>query len=448
MVRRAARGVGAVVLLLAAAGASRAALPPPADPVDLGGTPVEVSTDPRVPTVLTAGLWSDVLTGSGDLEGNAHQFRYERTMGESTVLVGVTGVAAEEFSDGIAVVVTAPDGSTCSDASTGSGAYGTAFGLLAVADAASYGDRNDACLTGDALAITVRRSVSDPVQDLPITIRVVEEAPVRDAEAALPAVPDPVPFSAPTPGEPTPVTGVASFADAPELTTGTWSDTVLEGTERLYRVRLGWGQALAVRLDVAAQSADDAAVLDAEFSSDPTVDLTLFDPLRSDFGGDVDDADPTGAYGDEADVLLEGTAPVAYLNRYDDTGATVPGDYWVSVAVTPAPVDREPLAVPVELSLAVVGEPGEPPTFPQTVAAPDTGAGPEGYDPATPYLVADGVFAAEVSGTPRGPGAADGADPEVRRVAGLVVGGLSLVALAAGAVLLRRRGRLSRAAAR
>lgn len=436
--------MGAVLAVVAAAGlgtGARASTPPVPALVDLGGSPVEVSTNPAAPTVLTAGLWADTLSGPGGSDANAHRFRYERTMQDSTVLVGVVG-ASTETSDQIGVLLEAAGG-PCDDQTSTSGAAGTAFGTLAVATSTTFGDRNDECLTAPSVDITVRRGTADLESDLPIAIRVVEEAPVRDAEADLPEVPDVAPFSLPQPADPTDLAGAPSFDEAPEITSGTYADALPEGSERLYRVRLDWGQSLAVRVDVAAQ--DAAATETFSASADPVVDLSLFDPLRNAFDGGAEDADQDGGYTVDGDLLLDGTYPVAYLNRYKSQNATVPGDYWVSVAVTPAAVDRAPVEVPVELTVEVVGEPVEPPRSALTVTTPDTDSGPDGYDPATPYLVDDGVFSADVSGTPRVP---EAAGDDVRRTAGLVVGATSLVSLAAGAVLLLRRGRLSRAAAR
>lgn len=444
MVRTTAYGVPAALAVLALGAAAAAASPAASpdvpdlpDPVDLGGSRVEVSTNPGAPTPLTAGLWADTLSGPGEPPGNAHWFRYERTMQYSSVLVGVVATSPEESGDMVALSVTAPDGTDCGSdqSSSGAPARGSAFGVLVPVPADEPGSRDDPCVAADHLDIRVTRGVADFPSDLPIAIRVVEEAPVgAPVDQLTPVVEEPV-VLVPQPTSATPVSGATSFDDAPDLTSGqTVSDAVPEGAERLYRVHLDWGQALAARVDVPAQE---------DISPSPSIDLTLFDPLRNSFDGGAAEAATTGSHDSDGAILFDGTRPVTYLNRFDDELVSVPGDYWVSVAVAPASGDREPVEVPVEITVEVDGEPGDPPPFPGVVTAPGGSALVDGYDPGAPYLVDDGVFSADVSGTPRSRDEAGGdgraADDDVRRTAGLVVGALSLASLLAGVVLLRRR---------
>lgn len=415
-------------------------------PVDLGGTRVEPSSNPSRPTELTAGLWADTLTGPGAPDANAHWFRYRRTMQYSSVLVGVVATSQEGVgsSDALEVEVTDPDGALCGSdlANNNYTVPGAAYGALVAVPADELGDREDPCLQADQLDIRVTRGTSTAEGELPIAIRVVEEAPVNGAEDDLPAVVESPTVGAPDPVEPRAVEGATSFDDAPTLTPGeTIADAVVEGGQHLYRVRLGWGQALAVRVDVPTQ--DDAAA-EALTGVQPGVDITLYDPLRNPFDTGHEDSDPDGSYGEEALRLFDGTRPVSLANRYDDSLMSVPGDYWVSVAVAPpSATDQEDgrptVEVPVEVTVDVDGEVGGAPEFQGVALSPEGDAGPEDYDPARPYLVADGEFGADVSGTPSAAdGTGDSADG-VRRTAGLVVGAASLLSLLAGVVLLRRR---------
>ncbi len=109
----------------AALGAPAAA---PADPVDLGGTPVESSsTDPGNPTELEAGLWSDTL-GARETADATHQYSYERTGEDTTVHIGVVATSGEN-SDQVEVESTIGDTTCGSDTSSSSYTFpGAPFG--------------------------------------------------------------------------------------------------------------------------------------------------------------------------------------------------------------------------------------------------------------------------------------------------------------------------------
>jgi hypothetical protein len=412
-------------------------------PIDLGGVRAEVSTDPQDPTVLTAGLWADTLSGPGTSERNAHRFRYERTIADSTVHVGVVATSSDpDGNDQVALAIKTDAGDDCgSDTSTsGYPATTSAFGARVVVPSGEFDDRDDPCLRAGALDITLSRGTADLQGELPVAIRIVEEAPVGASD--LPEPPEVTAVGVPAPAEsPATVEGGSSFDDAPDLTTGTVADVVPEGTERLYRVRLGWGQALAVRVDVPAA---DEATTESFGTNSPDLDLTLFDPVRNSFDGGAEEAVTSGSWGEEPARLFDSTGPVTYLYRFDDVVMSVPGDYWVSLS-SAAPADRAPLDIPVELTVEVVGEVGEAPTYASAVLSPG-GPGPEAYDAAQPFLLGVDEYGADVSGEPPLPpgvpdaGGSDAAGRSTgRTAAGAVVGAASLACLLAGVVLLRRR---------
>lgn len=84
------------------------------------------------------------------------------------------------------------------------------------------------------------------------------------------------------------------------------------------------------------------------------MELELVDPLLDTFTDVVKGCESSGAYGDASLVLDDGTPPLTNLSRFEQTSGRWPGDYWVSLAVAPAD-DRDPLDVPVELSVEVSG---------------------------------------------------------------------------------------------
>lgn len=428
--------LGSVVCLGAPASAAVAAT----EHVELGGAPIVSSTDPGSPTLLTAGVWADVL-GAATSPDARHEFAYVRTIADSTIHVGVVGAPGDpDGSDGLHVEAAAPGDVSCgSDDSTS--AYPVTQRLLGVQvaiGATELGDRNADCLVADEITFSVDRGYSSSGTELSIAIRIVEEAPVEDGESDLPAPPESPGVTVPEPQEATtPVEGRPSLDDAPRLSAGTtYDDTVTEGETLLYRVHVDWGQTLAARVDLPRQDvAEDEAV------TEPDLQLVLLDPLRAELDGEVEQSAGTGSYaGDSATRLVEGLAPLGYRNRFDDVAASLPGDYWIAVAAAQADDGGTPVDVPFTLVAEVTGQVEGRPTYPATVQAPGGGIGPAGYSAATPYLLAAGVFAADVpaGSTARDAGSARARD-HLRLGAGIALGAVSLGCCAAGIALLRRR---------
>lgn len=441
---------GAALLLALGVGVWPAAAAEPAA-VDLGGAEVEPSTDPLLPTLLTAGVWADVL-GPATSAAAGHEFAYVRTMANSTIHLGVVGApASPDGGDGLGLTVRVPaaDGTqTDCGSDQSSGSYTVSQRLVGVAmSIGAEDDRDDPCLTADEITFTVDRYSSSAPTDLPIAVRVVEEAPVQGLVTEPPEPSDSPRVTVPETGDPVAISGSPSFDDAPALEPGTtYADAVPQGGTVLYRVPVGWGGSLAVRVDVPEQ--DDAA-LAALDSDEPDVELVLLDPLRDAFGNEVEEAVDTGDYAaDEPSRLVEGSAPVRYANRFDDLTGSVPGDYWVAVAAERATDDAVPVDVPFTLVVEVTDAGSGAPTYSPTVQGPGGAAGPAGYDAATPFLLADGVFAADV---PRDAAAVvvaptdeSAARDHVRLAGGIMLGAVSLGCCAAGLALLRRRPRPSR----
>jgi len=418
--------------------------------VDLGGTPLTaVSTDPADPTPVEAGLWSDVLSGGAG--GAPHQLVYRRTMAGSQVHVGVTGVPGTTEVEGLEITTgTATGDSTDCASATDSSSYGARapFGVSVVVGASEPGQQDVACRETEEVRIVLGRGTFASDVDLPIALRVVEEAPAEAGDPdAFDAEGDPPLARRPEPGQVEATDGATAFLDAPELGSGTWSDAVPIGGVALYRVRLDRGQSLAVGVQVASKDPDAEEALG--FSS-PGVELGLVDPTRT-LGQDVlGDSVTSTTYADpgaDQDVLVDGLPPVSWLRGFDSEIASLPGDYWVVLAVDAVDDLPAPLSVPVEITLEVEGEAGPgpgAPAYPEVVTGPGGTAGPEGYAAATPYLVGPDEFAAEVAADPGAPalggGGGDGRSV-VRTTGGAALGVAGLMCLAGGAVLLRRRGR-------
>lgn len=418
--------------------------------IDLGGEPVPGgvgSTTPDRPTRLDPGLWADTIGGSA--AKNTHHFTYDRRMRDSTVHVGAIAAPGGDGNDSIVVKVGVLDedgvlkscesDSDTTGLSTPQAVIGTAVAVgPSSADAT---DRPD-CLRAETLQVEVGRSDgSSSTSELPVAIKIVEEAPVED-RASLPEPGEDVSFVVPAAGDAREVTGGTSFADAPALDPSadgvTVRSSVRQGTEQLWRVGVGWGQQLAVRA-----TAQHAEKVEGEYFSPVAVRLRLVDPRRAVFADTndaSDDESSDGGYADEKDLdLVAGTRPLRYLDRFADDLPVVPGDYWVALSVAPADDDEEPLDVPLEVTVAVSGETDGAPGYPGVTTSPDDGDQVASYSPDKPFLVADGTFAAVASGNPVVGDDGDGGWLTGRRGAGLGVAALSVACLAGGLVRLRAR---------
>lgn len=440
--RTVARGAAAVAALVLGVGAwtpYAAASFSSAEPVDLGGQPIDGSTNPTEPTEIEAGLWLDSLgptTASG-----THHFVYERTMDESTVHVGVVATSPEASSDGISLAVLAGEDDCGSDSqsSTSYTQHGV-FGAIVSVGPDAPGTDDGVCLMARTLTITVSRDAAGTA-DLPFAIKVVEEAPVTGIDPDAPDLPQPdeeTTYQLPASGDAEALDGGTSFDEAtaldPVAEGVTVTTDIAEGDERLYRVPATWGQQVVAVARIPRHE-------DEAFYG-PTVDVRIVDPMRNTMDYYATDRANSGSYGTDALTLSVAGQPLRYLNRWDGLAPVLPGDFWVAVAVQPAPVDggREPVSVPVELTVAVPGEAGEgAPTHQETVIGPGGGAAPEGYSSDTPYLVGDGEFAAVASGNPFTPDTEDDAWWGPRRGVGIGVGVVSLACCAVGAVWLSRR---------
>lgn len=409
--------------------------------VDLGGAEISGSvTDTANPAVLAPGVWSDTLgaTGSGS---DRHYFRYERRMADSTVHIGVVGAPATG-SDGIGLDVSTGD--TDCGSNSASASYG--FPQLVVGTSLAVGgeDRDDPCLSNPTLAIEVNRGSSSADADLPIALKIVEEAPVTGTDD-LPEPPEDDSYRAVTSdASPADTPGATTFDDAPELDAtadGTKVATTLaEGETQLWRVPVGWGQQVSTVADLPAYDDGDP---DLTFYG-PDVQLRVISPMRAVTDATTEDGSASATYGEEPAQATVGTAPVTYLNRFEYSGGpAAPGEFWVQVAVAPQDdsAEGEPIEVPVELTVAVTGSEDGVPTYSPNVLGPDGNDPPSGYEPQTPFLIDAETFSATAADGAVLPADADDADGwwGPKRYAGIGLALIGGVCFAAGALRLRRR---------
>lgn len=374
--RRVAATVAAAVVVLLAAAPGQASLAD--DAVELGGTPVPGgtgSTDPAAPTELTAGVWLDEL--GSDVASGTHYYKYTRTTeGEetSTVLVGAMTTGIPNASDSINLDVTTLDDDSCAsnNASRGTGLW--PFGTSVFAGSTDAESWEGACVEARTLRIKLTHNgVGD--QAVPVAIKIVEEARVETI-AGLPPGVEPE-TSVPTPevsGEAEPLAGETSLAEAPELTTGRFTTTLIEGGSQVWKVPLDWGQNLIVRARIPKVKPQD------EYDSvyGPRVELSFLNPMGGTTESLYEDEATDGTVDDEEPVeLIHATGPVRLRPRYDDTyGVTTPGDFYVVLGAAPSDnTERQPRELPVTLDVEVRGERSGVPSYfkePPYLVGPDT----------------------------------------------------------------------------
>ncbi|WP_109507599.1 hypothetical protein [Nocardioides speluncae] len=421
----AATAAAALVVLFAAAPGQAAA-----DPIELGGTPVPGgtgSTDAAKPTELTAGVWIDEL--GSDVASGTHYYEYTRASeGEetSTVLVGAMTAGLPDLSDSISLSVTTADDASCADGNADRGAGVWPFGTSVFVGSSDAESWEGECTVARTLRIKVTHNGTGD-QSVPVAIKIVEEARVKTAVADMPPgvkaeTPVPTPKVS---GETEPLAGATSLADAPELTTGSFTTTLLEGGAQVWKVPLDWGQDLIARAHIPTVQAEDETLS----VYGPNVELSFLSPMGATIASPYEDAVGDGTVSDEEPVeLINATGPVRLQPRYDSetAGTTTPGDFYVVLgAETLTDLERDPRELPVTLDVEIRGD-GEP--------APE-------YFKEPPFLVGPDTRSDVVSGSGISKAEQDALDAKRTQkiIAATALALVGLVATGGGLTLLRRR---------
>ncbi|HQD22784.1 MAG TPA: VWA domain-containing protein [Arachnia sp.] len=352
-------------------------------PFSLTGTAVAGVADVAVAPEIGVGNWVDTAPAAGSV-GKSYRFR--RTVPGSTLWVGLAFTNPTDLTGTrvVALDVLLSDGeglSRCDGATAsafGGSGIGSAQGLFS-ALVTSFGSSNADCDTTDELVVTVAPNMGADLEGHPVQLRVYEEPPVADARG-LPEPTEPVwepmkpgkAADAPTPG--------SSFDDAPTLDPGTYSIDVVPGEIAVYQVPVGWGQRLQAQLDSPGFTSDDRERVGLR-----TADLELIGP----FGGDARILG-TGAGGGNRLMLRDkeavgvSTRTIAYRHRAaagasrDQEVNGLPGNVRVVINVTRDASDPEviPWAIPLTLTVRVIGEEAGAPTYVLPTVAIPTASGP------------------------------------------------------------------------
>ncbi|WP_235735821.1 hypothetical protein [Nocardioides alcanivorans] len=226
------------------------------------------------------------------------------------------------------------------------------------------------------------RAVADPGaasvfvdggEELPIRIKVVEEAPLRNPTDAkeggrLPESPGSNELLVlPDPGDPEEVEPGRGFDDARELGSGTVSATLGAGEMHFYRAPVEWGQTIAARVDVEPLEPGDSENIPWD---GPELKVAVADPLRNTISSNLDgiDDDVTTEF-DQPEETVEpvtattGLGPVTWRDRVSNRSAYLSGDHWIIVSAKDEEDEARRVPVSYTLTIEVQGEKVEAPEY-------------------------------------------------------------------------------------
>lgn len=286
------------------------------------------------------------------------------------------------FSVMVSLVDADGDGCTSTDGFASTvGVFGKVIPQSAVVAPGAVGGRGwrDSCSPEDPVYVRIRRGGdSYATQQLPMEIAFRIEPPVTaEGPAAVTKVPGAVPAPAET--DPKPAAAGFSFNDAPVLAPGTYTDSIVSGETRYFKVHLDWGQRLAWKLTVPAQ--EGVGIQSSAFY------VTLASPLRE----RAEESTGTRTYqliGGKEDQTMSGSsvAPVRWTNRdtpnpYLDP-YSVDGDYFLVLDAS-YPLGRPTFTMPFRLTVATDGAAEQGPTYVTAPGGPSASASPPTADPST-----------------------------------------------------------------
>ena len=239
-----------------------------------------------------------------------------------------------------------------------------------VLDGPTFGDKDAAaaCPTEGVAILQVSR-IGSAWADKPLQMEiVVRMEPPADATGLLPAASEGDVLASPTHGTPTSVAGGNSFNDAPRLVSGsTYSDTLVTGESRYFRVPVQWGQRMSYLITEVGPAQPPLG------RNGSTVWVDTYNPVRAPITklADINGESWFATAADDRPFSASTPYPARYTNR-DRTSQrdfSLDGDYYVQVNADRN--EKEPSSTGFLITVVVSGavEPG--PVYQTT----DVGAG-------------------------------------------------------------------------
>ncbi len=239
-----------------------------ARPFTVMGTPVEGSPDFKGAPLLAPGQYTDVSVSSNSGEISKH-YKVKRTWPGSTIHVSsVARMPNVGFWESIDQanwdfeLRPANDSDTrcdsqyyslSDDSRTGTMVSASLVSLALDPRATDPGSTDEECAKAEELVFTITRGEGTG-GEIPIELRVIEEPPVANA-ANLPTGVTQVPennsheLTSPASGTPSSVVGGASFNDATELSSGTYTTELVPGEMAVFKTKIDYGQSGLFAID-------------------------------------------------------------------------------------------------------------------------------------------------------------------------------------------------------
>ncbi|WP_277452411.1 VWA domain-containing protein [Janibacter sp. DB-40] len=336
-------------------------------------TGIDLAENEQAPAdlpTLTPGLWTDELTASED---SWRAYSIERTQKQSTLHVSVTTKPKTYYNreeddadlENLYLTILAPDGTECADAFGVVGDF-HGFKRLVTVTGRVLGQSpeeepaSESCRAMGTFTALVHREGAQ--QTTPAEIQVIEEPRVTNLDELPDAAGDLPEAKDLTAGDAQPIAGGLSFSDAPEITEGTWVDTLVPGETLVYRVKVDYGQ--TARFTTHGPTGGFRFPADVARVNYLLIDGEAFSPDRQKVDESVRAPGQFNpAYSSPGSVR---TANVRYKNRYADTpaldatpAASMSGWYYYALGVSTKEVGEDLAGQPIKVAFTVDVE-GEP----------------------------------------------------------------------------------------
>ena len=182
------------------------------------------------------------------------------------------------------------------------------------------------------------------------------------------SAPDPAPVAI---TDPRPVAGGNSFSGATEVTEGSFSDAIVPGEFRYYRVPVEWGQRPVVTMRTGPSVRD----------SPDTMYAAMYGPVRHGVASEY-----VSFYEDGAELTAASDRPVNFTNRDANVGGArvaIAGEHYLAVSMNVQGRGPNGVEQPFEFAIRMDGEPGEGPDWePVNEPGPTPSSSPIGTDAA------------------------------------------------------------------